>query len=58
MKKVVFLTGATGIMGMETVKRFMDHLDEIELRVLARPSEINYEKLKPYEDKIQIIWAI
>ena len=57
MKKVVFLTGATGIMGMETVKRFMDHLDEIELRVLARPSEINYEKLKPYEDKIQIIWG-
>ncbi len=57
MKKVVFLTGATGVMGMQTVKKFMDHTDEFELCVLARPSEANYQKLAPYGDKIKIIWG-
>lgn len=57
MKKIVFLTGATGIMGMETVKKFMDHTDEFELRVLARPSESNYEKLAPFGDRVKIIWG-
>ena len=57
MKKVVFLTGATGVMGMQTVKKFMDHTEEFELRVLARPSEVNYKKLAPYEDNLKIIWG-
>ena len=40
MKKV-FLTGATGIMGMEAVKRFAEHSDEIALYALARPGKKN-----------------
>ena len=57
MKKVVFLTGATGVMGTQTVKKFMEHTDEFELRVLARPSEVNDQKLAPYGDNIKIIWG-
>ena len=57
MKKTVFLTGATGVMGMEAVKRFVEHPDEIELYVLARPGAKNEEKLAPYADKIHIVWG-
>ena len=56
MKKV-FLTGATGIMGMEAVKRFAEHNDELELYALARPGKKNEEKLAPYADKINIVWG-
>lgn len=57
MKKTVFLTGGTGIMGMETIRKFMDHTDEFELRVFARPSEVNYEKLSEFGDNIKVIWG-
>ena len=39
MKKTVFLTGGTGTMGKETIKKFMENKEEFILRVLARPSE-------------------
>lgn len=57
MKKVVFLTGATGTMGTQTVKKFMDYTDEFELRVLARKTPVNEEKLAPYADRLTIIWG-
>ena len=57
MEKVVFLTGATGGMGMETLKKFMESTDEFKLRVLARPSEANKKKLALYGDKIEIVWG-
>ena len=56
-KKLVFLTGATGTMGMESLKKFMENQDKFTLRVLARPSEANKAKLAPYQDKIEIIWG-
>ena len=51
MKKV-FLTGSTGIMGLEAVKRFAQHPEEIELYALARPGKKNEEKnfKKVFED--------
>ena len=57
MKKVVFLTGGTGGMGTETIKKMIENPDEIELRVLARDSEKNREKLAVYGDKIKVIWG-
>ncbi|WP_394526083.1 NAD-dependent epimerase/dehydratase family protein [Lacrimispora sp. JR3] len=57
MKKIVFLTGATGQMGMETVKKFMENVDEFTLRVLARESETNKKKLAPFDGKLEIIWG-
>lgn len=57
MKKLVFLTGATGTMGQETIKKFMENKDEFTLRVLARQSEKNKKILAPYEKDIEIIWG-
>lgn len=57
MKKVVFLTGGTGGMGTETIKKMLENPDEIELRVLARNSEKNRKKLAAYGDKIKIVWG-
>lgn len=57
MKKIVFLTGGTGGMGTETIKKMIENPDEIELRVLARDSEKNRQKLAVYGDKIKVIWG-
>lgn len=57
MKKIVFLTGATGTMGKETVKKFMESKELFTLRVLARPSEKNKQILAPYAKDIEIIWG-
>ena len=57
MKKTVFLTGATGGMGKETIIKFMENTEEFTLRVLARPSAKNNEILAPYKDKIEIVWG-
>ena len=47
MKKKVLLTGATGTMGWQAMIRFLEHKDELDLTVFARPSEVNKEKLAP-----------
>lgn len=41
-RKIVFLTGATGNMGREAVKRIAANSDDIRLRVLIRPDEIDH----------------
>ncbi len=58
-KKIVFVTGATGVMGSETLKELSKRLDRFELRLLARPSKKNRKKLAPYLAKkgIQVIWG-
>ena len=40
-KPVVFLTGATGGMGMESLKAMIKDLNLYDLKVLARKSEKN-----------------
>ena len=57
MKKKVLLTGATGTMGWQAMIRFLEHKDELDLTVFARPSEVNKEKLAPYADQMNIIWG-
>lgn len=57
MKKTVFLTGGTGTMGKETIKKFMENKEEFILRVLARPSEKNKKFLAEYEENIEVIWG-
>lgn len=56
-KKKVFLTGATGHMGLATVKEFVQHTDRFELTVLVRPTRKNKQIITPYADKIRIIWG-
>jgi len=40
-KPIVFLTGATGGMGMESLKAMVKDLNLYNLRILARKSEKN-----------------
>lgn len=58
-RKRVFLTGATGVMGMAALREFIDRTDRFSLVVLARPGKVNRRKLSPYTDKglIDVIWG-
>lgn len=57
-KKVVFLTGATGIMGQETMKQLLSRNNRFQVRILARPSEKNRTLLKKYMcPSLEIIWG-
>lgn len=59
MKKKIFLTGATGVFGSETLKRLLENPDEFEVTILARPSKKNKKKLSKYEGvaNCNIIWG-
>jgi nucleoside-diphosphate-sugar epimerase len=59
MKKNVFMTGATGVMGFETLKQLASECGNVNLTVLARPSEENRTKLSSYRDTegIKVIWG-
>ena len=57
MKKVVFLTGATGTMGFAGVQEILRYPDQYKLRVLARPSAKNKELLAPYADQLEVVWG-
>lgn len=57
----VFLTGATGVMGMAGLRHLMQpsraHGD-IKLTVLARDSKVNRKKLQPFIDRgVDVIWG-
>jgi len=58
-KQRVFLSGVTGAMGFPGMKALLEDKDEIDLVVLARPSEKNKKKLKPFSgiNGLTIIWG-
>ena len=57
-KTKVFITGGTGVMGLETVKEFSNRLDRFEIRLLARPSKKNRRLLKPYIRRgMTVVWG-
>lgn len=41
-RKLVFLTGATGNMGREAIRRIAERRDAVRLRILVRPEERNH----------------
>ena len=57
MKKIVFLTGATGTMGYAGMQEILRYPENYHLRILARPSKKNKEKLAPLMDKVEVIWG-
>ncbi|MGM9748175.1 MAG: NAD-dependent epimerase/dehydratase family protein, partial [Candidatus Cryptobacteroides sp.] len=59
MKKTVFITGATGNMGWSGFKELYKKKDRFNIRILARPSKKNKEKLKAYmeDPAVTVIWG-
>lgn len=59
MKKTVFITGATGIMGFESLKRLSERSDRFDIRILARRSKKNIKKLAPFQkdSSITVEWG-
>lgn len=59
MKKTVFITGATGNMGWSGFKELYKKKDRFNIRILARPSKKNKEKLAAYmaDPAVTIIWG-
>lgn len=57
-KKVVFLTGATGMMGGQTLKQLLARNNRFKVRVLARPSEKNRALLKKSMcPALEVVWG-
>ena len=58
-KKTVFLTGGTGNMGWAAVQEMLKHPNEINIKMLARKSPKNEEKLKNIMAKpnVQVVWG-
>lgn len=57
-KKLVFVTGATGTMGQETMKQLLARSNRFKTRILARPSDKNKTLLKKYMcPALEIVWG-
>lgn len=57
-KKVVLVTGASGIMGQETMKQLLSRSNRFKVRALVRPSEKNRQLMKKYAcPSLEIIWG-
>lgn len=57
-KKVVFVTGATGTMGQETMKQLLSRSNRFKTRILARPSDKNRALLKKYAcPALEVVWG-
>jgi len=59
MKKTVFLTGATGIMGWAGFQELLRRSDRFDITLLVRPSLKNRIRLRKYAhmDGIRIVWG-
>lgn len=57
MKKRVFVTGVTGVMGTATLKELLSRGDKFDITVLARPSRHGRKKLAKYGDRIRVVWG-
>ena len=57
-QKVVLVTGATGIMGQETLKQLLSRKNRFKVRAIARPSEKNKALMKLYAcPSLEVIWG-
>lgn len=58
-KTTVFISGATGNMGWAGFKELYARKDRFNIRLLARPSKKNREKLAPYigDPSVTVVWG-
>jgi len=58
-RKTVFLTGATGNMGREAIKRIAARADVLRLRILVRPEEKNHPVVRAVQrrNQAEICWG-
>ena len=58
-RKTIFLTGATGNMGREAVKRIAEARDKFRLRILVRPQERKHSVVRDtqYMNLAEIVWG-
>ena len=57
MKKRVFLTGATGVMGGATLNELLGRGDKFDITVLVRDSKRNRQLMAKYGDKVRVVWG-
>ena len=57
MKKRVFLTGATGVMGTAGLNELVARRDRYNITVLVRDTKQNRAKMARYGDAIDIVWG-
>ena len=57
MKKRVFLTGATGVMGSATLNELVARSDKFDVVALVRDTKSNRKKMVKYGDKISVVWG-
>lgn len=57
-KKTVFLTGASGTMGQETLKQLLSRSSRFNVKALVRDSKKNRDLMKKYrQPNLEIIWG-
>lgn len=59
MKRTVFITGATGVMGFATLQEFLKADGDFNLRLLVRDSKKNRKKLAKYIGlpNVEVVWG-
>lgn len=57
MKKRVFLTGSTGVMGTAGLAELFAKRDRFDITVLVRDTKKNRQKLAKYGNEIRIVWG-
>ena len=57
MKKTVLLTGASGAVGLETLKELIQHKEQYAIRVLDVRNKRTEQALRPFGKDAEICWA-
>ena len=57
MKRRIFLTGATGVMGTAGLNELFARRDRFDITVLVRDSKVNRKKMARFGDAIRVVWG-